>query len=97
MLLCITIPLNRKVSANALPGNTCDLEENKKRMKITHFLVAAFIFVAVPLSAIDKPNIVVVLADDMGFSDLGCYGSGTEILPATYYLQYKIKGHFLHT
>ena len=26
-------------------------------------------------SAAGKPNIVVVLVDDMGFSDLGCYGS----------------------
>lgn len=23
----------------------------------------------------DKPNIIVIMADDMGFSDLGCYGS----------------------
>ena len=23
----------------------------------------------------DQPNIVLILADDMGFSDLGCYGS----------------------
>ena len=27
------------------------------------------------LQAADKPNIVVILVDDMGFADLGCYGS----------------------
>lgn len=27
------------------------------------------------LSAVEKPNIVVILVDDMGFADLGCYGS----------------------
>jgi arylsulfatase len=27
------------------------------------------------LHAADKPNIVFILVDDMGFSDLGCYGS----------------------
>src|SRR5262245_13540835 len=27
-----------------------------------------------PLAAAEKPNIVVILTDDMGFSDLGCYG-----------------------
>ena len=25
-------------------------------------------------SAADKPNVIVILADDMGFSDIGCYG-----------------------
>ncbi|MFO0958283.1 MAG: arylsulfatase [Isosphaeraceae bacterium] len=29
----------------------------------------------VPSAAADRPNIVVVLVDDMGFSDIGCYGS----------------------
>ncbi len=30
---------------------------------------------ATNLSAAPRPNIIVILADDMGFSDLGCYGS----------------------
>src|SRR5579862_9603562 len=34
------------------------------------------VFATSPLSAAtDRPNIVVILADDMGFSDIGCYGS----------------------
>ncbi len=38
-------------------------------------LVILFVFVVIlPLRAADKPNIVVILVDDMGFSDIGCYG-----------------------
>jgi len=36
--------------------------------------VAASCIVAGQLQAADKPNIIIILADDMGFSDLGCYG-----------------------
>lgn len=33
---------------------------------------------AVEANATDRPNIVVILADDMGYSDLGCYGGEIE-------------------
>ena len=34
-------------------------------------LIAPFAHAAAP----PKPNVVVILVDDMGFSDIGCYGS----------------------
>ena len=27
------------------------------------------------ITAADRPNIILIMADDLGFSDIGCYGS----------------------
>lgn len=47
-------------------------------MKQTFFPVFAGIFLGLPFEKeanAKKPNIIIIVADDMGFSDLGCYGS----------------------
>lgn len=37
--------------------------------------LAALLLALASAAAAEKPNLIVILADDMGFSDLGCYGS----------------------
>src|SRR5687767_5270560 len=43
-------------------------------MRIHGCLLFCLTFASSLTAASPKPNIVVILADDMGFSDLGCYG-----------------------
>jgi arylsulfatase len=47
---------------------------------MTRWLVGGLIFglSGVPVGAADKPNVLLILADDLGFADLGCYGSEIE-------------------
>src|ERR1700724_3438368 len=46
--------------------------------RVPALLIAIAVFSSLRASAAEpvrQPNIVLILADDMGFSDLGCYGS----------------------
>ena len=42
---------------------------------LSRLVLLALTCCALPCQADDRPNIVLVMVDDMGFSDLGCYGS----------------------
>jgi len=58
--------------------NDCRTERTRKEAGVMkHFLcacVATACIFASHLQAADKPNIIIILSDDMGYSDLGCYG-----------------------
>lgn len=38
-------------------------------------LLLSLLFTCAAIQAADRPNIILIMADDMGYSDLGCYGS----------------------
>ena len=49
---------------------------NRPILALLFGLFSTFLFTA--LSAASKPNILFILADDLGYSDLGCYGGEIE-------------------
>src|SRR5690554_6787661 len=43
-------------------------------MKVQLFTASLSLFVFAPLNASQKPNVVFIIADDLGYGDLSCYG-----------------------
>ena len=41
---------------------------------MTRLLAGLLLLAAGPAAAADKPNVVVILADDFGYGSVGCYG-----------------------
>jgi arylsulfatase A-like enzyme len=51
-------------------------------MKSRTLFLIGLIASAVAVSAVDRPNILFIMADDLGVKDLGCYGSDYYKTPA---------------
>lgn len=66
--------MGRKKTLNGSPASERKVtpESDMKCIPLILALLAPFCSVA---TAAEKPNIIVILVDDMGFSDIGCYGS----------------------
>lgn len=52
--------------------------EKESMMRFAFVLMVLMLACQLPAAEPSRPNVVVILADDLGFSDLGCYGGEIE-------------------
>ena len=60
--------------------NTISCRRPHALFRISSYLIICLFFslLAHSTQAGEQPNIIVILSDDMGYSDIGCYGSEIE-------------------
>jgi arylsulfatase A-like enzyme len=52
------------------------LTSNFKKLRASRVVLVALLMSSMSTAhSADRPNVIVILADDMGYSDIGCYGS----------------------
>src|SRR6188474_2284407 len=56
------------------------LDSRKSRMKVCS-TVLGFVLVAAVVVAAEKPNVVLIFADDLGINELSCYGRKDQATP----------------
>jgi arylsulfatase A-like enzyme len=62
-------------AAGCLGQHVCNLRTRMKTLLVLTLSLAFVVGGGTTAAAAQKPNIIVMLVDDMGFSDIGCYGS----------------------
>jgi arylsulfatase A-like enzyme len=71
-ILCGDRPHERSVE---LPPDFYTLIASMKSAFLPLWLLSVFVLLTAAFGADLRPNILLIMADDMGFSDIGCYGS----------------------
>src|SRR5579883_260009 len=60
-----------------VPDHSNWFSTRRSPMRCPSFLIALLLLVTtgyLPLVAAERPNVIVIMSDDMGFTDIGCYG-----------------------